>query len=146
MNPTQAPQVQAGFYKSLITNQAADPGNELGGVFLSQFLTNPASGEDFGGGSTRHPTMPSQSQGAASRLQCPECGAGFMTSGGLYKHMKKHSGEQFACPVCDRHFSQKYSIRAHLKKQHGAAQCMDCLQAFPLGEHFTRHVASCQGT
>ena len=81
--------------------------------------------------SSDYPIMP---------FTCEQCGKGFMSAPGLYKHMNKHKGIQFPCPVCDAKFEQLYNTRRHLKSQHQCAQCRKCQQIFKLGEEYNEHM------
>ncbi|RUS81538.1 hypothetical protein EGW08_010708, partial [Elysia chlorotica] len=60
-------------------------------------------------------------------FKCPECGRGYMSSGGLSLHRASHRGKLYECPVCNLKFGQKGNAKRHLRS-HGCAHSDDHVQ------------------
>ena len=74
---------------------------------------------------------------------CKQCGKGFLSHSGFYKHRFMHQGRKFTCPVCDRECSQRSGLKSHLTAVHNMGQCLNCQAAFKLGHEFDEHISNC---
>ena len=61
---------------------------------------------------------------------CSLCGKGYLSSSGMYRHMKIHKGEYIKCSVCDKKFAQKFNLKLHLKRVHDSDICFSCMQVY----------------
>ncbi|XP_013073715.2 gastrula zinc finger protein 5-1-like isoform X20 [Biomphalaria glabrata] len=60
----------------------------------------------------------SQAHGQDLPYTCTQCGKGYYSSSGLYRHIRVHKGTLIMCPLCESKFTQRSTLKRHLIRFH----------------------------
>lgn len=74
---------------------------------------------------------------------CSICGKGYLSSSGLYRHIRVHKGKLTFCTLCNSKFTQSCSFKRHLITIHNLVPCTYCKALFQFGVEYNNHKQQC---